>query len=221
MKCHGLLFLLAWMLTAGATSAQQVEEITVGKDRGLAGLWRIQVPDRIDVGIFRSAKFGPMRNIFCRIGEKGGIDCLNGGFSRHGNVDVNGDAIHIAWGTAMARFVIDGQRAADTLSGTFSIKVSGIAHDAPVQSRSVRFARPPAAGDDGAAALMEQLRGGPPPNLAGLGPVEQVIYLGPSPNLNGTGGDDYFQVYALEFTGAERICGLKRGETEIAALQCV
>ena len=145
--------------TSGA-SAQEPESVTVEKNRGLTGLWQIAVPESIGINLFQSAKFGPMRPIFCRITETLEIRCLNSGYSSAGAVSIDGSAVHIAWGTAMARFVIDGVLTGDTINGTFVFKLSGFSHEAPSPSKSARFIQP--AADSGGkttylSALIRQL----------------------------------------------------------------
>ena len=197
---RGALFLLCAL---GVPAAAQ-ETVTVEKVRGLAGAWRIAVPRSIQVTLFSGTHFGAMRSIFCRIGEVGNIHCLNGGFSREGSVSLDGQAVHIAWGTAMARFVIDGTSDGQTIAGRFALKLSGIAHPAPTPSSGRRIAMAGAPMTKMPAPLTAAL----PPALQALGPMEAVFHLGASPKLDGGGDADYFQVYAVEFAAGERVCGV-------------
>jgi hypothetical protein len=210
---------LLLLLLASGAAAQDTEQVTVEKNRGLVGLWRVSVPNSIAIHLFGRAEFGAMRQIFCRIEDNLDIHCLNGGFSRNGAVTIDGDDVHIAWGTAMARFVIDGRRDGDAITGTFTIKVSGIAHDAPTASLSARYKPGDASPQDGDLELANRLqspqgRAALPHSMDTLGALEHVEYLGHSPNLNGSGGTDFFSVYALEFTSGERICGTRAGAPE-------
>jgi hypothetical protein len=221
-KCCALLL---GPMTFSAT-AQDAEQLIIEKNRGLTGLWRIEVPDFIHVAMFGGTTFGPMRPTFCRIEETLEIHCLAGGFSQNGTVTLEGDAVHIAWGSMMARFVIDGTRDGDSVNGTFAIKVSGISHAAPRLSHGTRFHRDTAtmAGGDPAITTHLQTAEGRqllPRTTDALGTLEQVEYLGRSPNLNGTGGDDYFSVYDLEFAGGERICGVRAPDTAALRFKCV
>jgi hypothetical protein len=139
---------------------------------------------------------------------------------------LEGDAVHIAWGSMMARFVIDGTRDGDSVNGTFAIKVSGISHNAPGLSHGARFHRDTASMAGGDPAIATRLRTVEvrqllPRATDALGALEQVEYLGHSPNLNGTGGDDYFSVYDLEFAGGERICGVRAADTAGFRFRCV
>jgi hypothetical protein len=204
---RGRLTLFA-LLLAGSASAQPAEQVTVEKDRGLAGLWRMMAPKSIGISFFGPAQFGPMRLLFCRIEEQGAIRCLNGGYSLNGTVTREGDRVHVAWGTAMARFVIDGTYKDDAIAGTFTFKFSGISHDAPAPSRSTRIT-PGGAADAQGTALLARLqtdRSVLPRATDALGRVERVAWLGTSPDLDNTGGDDFFRVYSVEFSGGQRIC---------------
>lgn len=202
---RALLVLCAFALPAAAQEA-----VTVEKGRGMVGLWRLEVPKSVGIHLFGKASFGPMRPIFCRIGEAGNIRCLNGGYSREGTVSEDQNSFHIAWGTMMARFVIDGRRDGDTATGTFAVKLSGVSHEAPAPSAGSRITAPQQ-GVEG-QELLAQLKAATPPALARLGPAEDVAYLGLSPRLDGGGDADYFRVYVVEFSGGERLCGVHAGE---------
>jgi hypothetical protein len=76
-KCCALLL---GLMTLSAT-AQDAEQLTVEKNRGLTGLWRIEIPDFIHVAMFGGTTFGPMRPTFCRVEKTLEIHCLAGGFS--------------------------------------------------------------------------------------------------------------------------------------------
>lgn len=190
-------------------AALLAEQVTVNTDRGLAGLWQVQVPQGFGINLFQRAKFEPMRNIFCRIGEDLSIHCLNGGYSREGAVTLDGDTVHIAWGTAMARFVIDGKRSGDDITGTFTFKLSGISHDAPTSSRSRRI-------QTGVKEEAAELRARLPSvsAMGRLGNIEHTAFLGLSPRLGGGADSDFYRVYVIEFSGGERICGLPKGRNE-------
>jgi hypothetical protein len=67
-----------------------------------------------------------------------------------------------------------------------------------------------------AAGVLNRIQSSPPPAVTGLWMLEEVTYLGPSPNLNSRGARDNFQVYALDFADGERICGFKQQSIETA-----
>ena len=197
-------------MLALAFAALLAEQVTVSADRGMAGLWRIQTPQSVAVrGFFRTVAFGEMRDIFCRIGENLSVHCLHGGYPREGTLTLDGDMVHIAWGTAMARFVIDGKRGNDAITGTFTFKLSGISHDAPAPSLSRRIRT---SENDEASELRARLPS--VPELNNLGAIQHIAYLGPAPQLNGGGDADFYRVYAIEFAGGERPCGLPRNRNE-------
>lgn len=219
---------LALLCLMPAEALAQTENIAVQENRNLSGLWRIQVPESVRINFFGRAQFGPMRDIFCRIEDNLDIHCLNGGYSRNGSATRNGDSVHIAWGSMMARFAIDGELAANSIIGTFAFKLSGISHQAPVASNSARFTADTVEQmNDRASILTAYLKspegaGALPHALEELGPVEQIVYLGTSPRLDGSGSSDYFNVYAMEFSGGERICGVhQRSDGTRDAFQCV
>lgn len=197
-------------MLALAFAALLAEQVTVIGDRGLVGLWQVQIPQSLAVrGLFRAVEFGSMRTVFCRIGEDLSIHCLHGGYAREGTVTLDDDAVHIAWGTAMARFVIDGKPQGDAITGTFTFKFSGISHDAPAPSLSRRIR---ASANDEAFELRARLPS--TPALNGLGAIQHIAFLGPAPQLNGRGDADFYRVYAIEFAGGERLCGLPKSQNE-------
>ncbi len=95
------------ILFFGTYSLLAKETVPVEKTRSLAGLWQINVPESFGLSIFQSAHFGSMRPIYCRVEEANDIHCLSGGYSAQGSVTLHCNAVHVAWGTAMARMVID------------------------------------------------------------------------------------------------------------------
>lgn len=203
------LLIAAWLLLAGAAWAQPVEQVVVEKQRGLDGLWQIETPKSTAIrGFFRAAEFGPMRPLYCRIENEDTIYCLNGGYSAKGSVTRDGDQVHIAWGMMMARFVIDAALKDDTLTGTFTFKISGISHDAPTPSHSNRIAAGGPASAQGTALLAQfkQSRAALPRTTDALGAIEHVTWLGASAGLDNSGGNDFFSVYSVEFSGGQRIC---------------
>lgn len=198
-----------WLMLAGGASAQPAEQVVVEKQRGLDGLWRIETPKSTAIrGLFRAAEFGPMRPLYCRIENEDTIHCLNGGYSAKGSVTRDGDQVHIAWGAMMARFVIDATLKDDALTGTFTFKLSGIAHDAPTPSRGSRITPGGAMQPQGAQLLarLQQDRTPLPRANDALGSIEHVAWLGTAPDLDNSGGDDFFHVYSVEFSGGQRIC---------------
>src|SRR5947207_1911588 len=100
--------LVAFAFVLAATAAQsQPESVKVERFRGLEVLWKISVPAGFGVGFTGPAKFGPMRDLYCRIGQAGDVHCLSGGYAESGTATLDGDQVHIAWGSMMARMAID------------------------------------------------------------------------------------------------------------------
>jgi len=237
----GMKRLAAALLLFTAPALAQPESISVERQRSLAGLWRISLPAGIGVGFSGPAHFGPMRDSYCRITETGDVHCLSGGYAANGTAALDGDQAHIAWGTMMARFVIDATYKDGGLSGTFAFKFSGIRHDAPMPSVGARITPPK--GEDKASAylasLMAQLAAGTvtlphdakaiaahdgalPRGIANLGVLEAVAFLGHTPRQIDLPDGDLYSVHIVEFAHGELLCGLhQRDDSVLDAFRCV
>lgn len=219
--------------------AQLAETVTVN-EATLTGLWKIAVPNGFSINLAQHVSFLPMKNIFCRITQSGSafdIHCINRGYSRSGSGTISGNKVHIAWGSMMARMVIDGMRSGSDIDGHFAFKLSGISHEDSEPSHSERLAPPIAGADRGGkeALLKAVLEGRPVPrdnaailknggttNPETLGAVQVVAYLGQSPRLGGGADPEFFTVYAVEFDNGERLCGLhQRDDGTLDAFHCV
>ena len=230
---------LALLLAGGAQA--QPETVNVEKSRGLEGLWQISIPAGFSVGLSGPAKFGPMSNVFCRIMPNGDVHCLSGGYPESGTASLDGNNVHIAWGSMLARMAIDGTLQGDGMSGTFTFKLSGARHDAPEQSRGGRIL-PPASGDDASkylAGLLGQLTvgnvtlsvdknaikshgGAVPSDILKLGKVEAVAYLGHTARQIDRPDGDLYSVHIVEFEHGERLCGVHQtAEGILDAIRCV
>jgi len=221
-----LAVLLCVLVAPSAVLAQP--ETIESRDTSLSGLWRISLPAGFaSNGV--TVQFQPMRDVFCRLSETE-IHCLNGGYARSGTIDRDGRAVHIAWGTMMARMAIDGTYSNGVIDGVFAFKLAGIAHEAPKRSRSMRL--PPLTVEQdggGKAALLRQVltdpravprddaaiarnEGALPKGLGKLGGIEAVAWLGLSSRLGHSGQADFFSTYAVEFARGELVCGLHQRE---------
>ncbi len=232
---------LLCLVTAQA-AAQQTESITV-KASALAGPWKLTRPKYFGkTGIFADWKWGPPSENFCRIEQVRDeltIHCLNTG---SGTVAVDGDHIHFAWGGLMARMVIDGVlRSESNFTGHAAAKLLGISMEDPGFSSGLKVNPAPASEDKGGKAdllrtvVIDGLEKVPhqatikdSPALRetpSLGNVQAVAYLGQQNKFAGPKQQDildFFAVYAVEFEGGERICGLhQRGDGTLDAFQCV
>ena len=233
--------LLPLLCLLAAPAMAQTETITVDRQRTLAGLWRISVPAGIAVGFSGPARFGPMRDNYCRITQAGEIHCLSGGYAANGTAELDGDKAHIAWGTMMARMAVDATYANGGLAGTFTFKLSGIRHDAPERSIGARI-RPPSVNDQASqylSGLMAQLAAGKvtlahdakaiaahdgafPTGIARLGALEAIAFLGRAPRQMERPDGDLYSVHVVEFAHGELLCGLHTSESGVLdGLRCV
>jgi len=231
---------LAFVLLATAVQAQP-ETVSVEHNRGIDGLWKISVPAGFSVGLSGPAKFGPMRDLYCRITQGSDIHCLSGGYPENGTAALDGDRVHIASGSMMARMAIDATYKDDGLTGTFTFKLSGIRHDAPAPSIGARIV-PPTESDDASkylAALMTQLSAGKitspmdikaiaahdgalPTDLKKLGSVEATAFLGLTPRQIDRPEGDLYSVHIVEFALGERLCGVHQNRDDVLdAFRCV
>jgi hypothetical protein len=190
-----------------AITAAQPETVTVETDN-LAGLWRIGMPMGGAVDWRMNVSFGPMRDTFCRI--EGPRDDLRAYcllyLSRRsdvGTVSLDGNHIHIAWGSMMLRMTLDGTlQPAGGFTGYYTIKASGIGVRAPEELSASKISLPQDAPDPGrksgaleklltgiaAGATLSSLSQIPKEaqaptakELLRLGPIQSVAYLGHTP----------------------------------------
>ena len=231
---------LAFALVATAAQAQP-ETVNIERSRSLEGLWKISVPAGIRIGFSGPAKFGPMRDLYCRITQDGDIHCLSGGYAESGTATLDSDKVHIAWGSMMARMAIDATYKDGGFTGIFTFKVSGIRHDAPEPSIGGRIT-PPTGNDEGSkyfATLMTQLsednvsfpldakaivahNGSLPTDIKKLGNVEATAFLGLTPRQIDRPEGDLYSVHIVEFAHGERLCGLHRNADGVLdAIRCV
>jgi hypothetical protein len=235
------LFASLCVLAAFSPALAQPETVAVEHQRSLSGLWRISVPAGFGIGLGGPAHFGPMRDLYCRITQGDDIHCLSGGYPRSGTATLDGDKVHIAWGTMMARMAIDAIYKDGGFTGTFAFKLSGIRHDAPERSVAARIL-PPSDSDQASRTLtgmMGQLAAGTmtsphdleaikahdgalPAGVAKLGALEAVAFLGRTPRQIGQPDSDPYSVHIVEFAHGELLCGLhQRADGVLDAFRCV
>jgi len=221
--------------------AQQTESITV-EASALVGPWELTRPNYLGkTGIFGDWKWGPPKDSFCRIEPVHSeltIRCLN---NDAGTVVVDGDHIHFAWGTMMARMVIDGVfRSEADFTGHAEAKLAGISLEDPGLSSGSKVNPAPVSDDKaGEAALLRTILidglekvphqatikdSSAVRETLGLGNVQAVAYLGQQNKFGGPKQQDildFYSVYAVEFESGERICGLhQRGDGTLDAFHC-
>lgn len=204
--CAALALLGAVSAAGGGEPPTSVETVII-QASALDGVWKIGVPDHIGVeGVH--AEWGDLRDSFCRIESRNADDvrihCPAWPMLRNGTVSVEGTKIHLAWGSMMARIVMDGVvQSAAQFEGNFAFKFSGIRYDDPAPAKATRIAvsAKVAAGGDEAALLgrlLEASTHGTPSeasytrdktdvsfpkseDLQALGPAQAIIYLGQLP----------------------------------------
>lgn len=234
------LIAFASLLLATAVQAQP-ETVNVERSRGLEGLWKISVPAGFSIGFSGPAKFGPMRDLYCRITRDGDIYCLSGGYPESGTATLDGAKVHIAWGSMMARMAIDAAYKDGGVTGTFTFKLSGIRHDAPEPSIGARL-MPPTGSDDASkylATLMTQLAAGKvtspldakaiaahngalPTDIKKLGDVEATAFLGHTLWQMDRPEGGLYSVHIVDFAHGERLCGVhQNGDGVLDAFRCV
>jgi hypothetical protein len=233
---------IAFVFALAATAAQaQFETVLVERNRGLEGLWKISVPAGFSVNLSGPAKFGPMRDLYCRITRDGNIHCLSGGYAQSGTAQLDGNQIHIAWGSMMARMAIDATYQDGGFDGVFAFKLAGIRHDAPERAIGARIV-PPAGSDEDSkylATLMTQLSAGKvsvpldakaiaahdgalPAGIESLGRIEAVAFLGQTPQHIGRPEGGLYSVHIVDFLRGERLCGVHRNQDGVLdAFRCV
>lgn len=116
----------------------QIETVRVDGKETLSGLWKISFPAGASgymPGRGRIISTGV--ESFCRLqqtGEKVSAICLPGWGPDSGDGELEGKDLHLAWGGALLRTVIDAKIENATVrafDGTFAFKILGIRHNAP------------------------------------------------------------------------------------------
>src|SRR6185437_6123426 len=148
-----------------AAFAQQRETVEVDGQETLTGVWKISFPAGAS-GYMpgRGRLYTVGMESFCRLQQTGGhvsAICLPGWGPDSGDGELDGKDLHLAWGVALARAVIDAkiERASvPTFDGAFALKVFGIRHDAPAPASAHKLVLDPAASDAaGKAKLMTRI----------------------------------------------------------------
>jgi hypothetical protein len=239
---------LALCLLTNSALAQDVEQVTVYGGT-IAGFWKIDRPESVSTSNFYNVKWGPIRSWLCRIDQaktEASVHCLGGPVLQNGTATLSEGKIHLAWGFMVARLVVDGTFDTPThYTGTFALKLAGISHENPAPVSGIKVVPYPQAPDpDGKAALLRTIltesQSRVPLDadtiakntriaLADMlkavpsGSILQITWMGQQPHYNkGVESLDATSVYAVEFEGGERICGLhQRGDGTVDAFQCV
>lgn len=207
-----LAFALALLAPPAMAQDSVPETVEVVGLHTLAGIWKIHFPAglslTIPLGLRTLHAIYGGREAFCRM-EQGrdalAVRCLP--WNGDGTASLADGRLHLAWGTALFRFVIDAPIvSATTFMGAYKLKVFGDSHETsmPASGRKLTpFAAAPDAAGQGAAlrAALAAIASGaaPPPDeptrrrfgslfggapamsaasLQSLGALAQVIYLG-------------------------------------------
>jgi hypothetical protein len=188
---------------AADAPATDLESVLV-ETNSLDGVWKINVPTYSGgLSVLRGFRgsLRKFRTILCRVNDRT-VRCIGPALAQEGSISVTGTHAHIAWGSAIARPVIDGNFASATaFSGQFAFKIAGFSHDAPdpATGTKISLSAIPASNDKEGRQLtrmLEELRKGlssdmldiqskdvqlpPQQELHALGGVQSVAYLGES-----------------------------------------
>lgn len=236
----GALLLAAGAAPAHAQPSAQTdgpESVTV---HGPTGIWRVSGPGWLKAGLFQGFHWGPLRERYCRVvtGEKGlHTRCYSHDYGTSDTLESDGHAVHLAWGTMMARIVMDGTMASPTrFTGHFGVKIAGIRVRDDDLTEGVKIEPDPAAPDAaGKVALLRAiLSGHTPPHEArldkpiaeaqamNLGAIQSIAYIGAQDKPTGAGQTPvpgWLAVYAVDFDKGQRVCVLHQGE-QLDAFEC-
>ena len=251
-----LLFLLA-APAAAQNAAAPAETIEVDAAKTLTGLWKISFPAQT---ISISLPLAGTRVInyqggdtFCRLeqqGESAAMACLAGGNWRTGTASLDGNNLHLAWGSALLRLVVDAPlNGTSTFAGPFAVKLMGISKAAPEPAAGTHFDNLAGSSDTAGktpllTTVLAQMAGGgitvphdaaiasnfvnaepnKPSDMAKLGKLETIIYVGESRLRWGRQPSEpfLFSVYQVEFTGGQRLCGIhQRDDGVLDGFLCV
>ena len=121
---------LAFCAGAATADTSPKPEVVVVESGAIDGIWSITAPSKISMDLAHATQFGPLSKEFCRFeGKKDNVTlrCFGPHYgAREGTAQVDDNKVHLAWGSALARFVIDATL--DTpfhFGGTFSFKFMG------------------------------------------------------------------------------------------------
>jgi hypothetical protein len=217
---------LACLLVLPA-AAQNIECVTVSAN-AVPGIWKITHPHALTkAGLFGDWKWERRRESFCRIDQSGSGMAFHCLYMGEGTVTVSGNRIHLAWGSMMARLVVDGEFQSDTsFSGHSAAKLAGLTIEDPALSSGIRIVTAAGAADKGGKSnllrtAVSDIMLAPhspavkasPALSAALGRAQTFIYLGQqSFDLPGRENTGLLAVYAIEFDNGERICGLHQDD---------
>jgi len=249
-----VMVLIAFGASSSAAAADDVPpslETVLVQNNSLDGIWKITAPTYSGGLSVLHGFRGPLRkmqSVLCRIAERT-VRCIGPSLMVEGSVSLKGTEAHFAWGSIMARPVIEAKfTSATAFSGVFSFKFSGIAYTAPDPASGTKLnlsVMPPSSDKEGLvlARLLGEIGNGQPSemldtqsrdvqvppqeDLRALGAVQSIVYVAESGDLLAAKDPkalmprDY-KVYDVEFANGERLCGLRyRPDGKIDGFKCI
>lgn len=144
-----------------APAVAQTETVQVDGNETLSGVWKISFPAGAS-GYMpgRGRLYTGAMESFCRLqqtGETVFASCLPGWGPDSGGGELDGRELHLAWGIAVMRAVIDAKiegAPARAFNGNFALKILGIRHQAPGPASARKLVLDPAVADAAGKARM-------------------------------------------------------------------
>ena len=137
----------------------QTETVQVDGKSALSGVWKIAFPAGVSGYMpLRGRVIAAGIESFCRLQQTGknvSATCLPGWGPDSGGGELDGKNLHLAWGVALARAVIDARiesASVRVFDGVFGLKILGIRHDAPARASARKFVLDAAAPDSAGKA---------------------------------------------------------------------
>lgn len=189
-----------------------------------------------------SLRFAAPRQQICRIGgdDTLTVRCISFGRADDGVVEAHGDSLTLVWrDSAQVRLVLRGSlKSADTFTASFTLEQERERNSDPDKMTGTKVDLIRTTDEAGigfmlqgalAAVSMGDMSllspGAPdvalPQDLAALGRVQAVYYVGQAPLLRDPKAQPLLDVYAVEFTGGERLCGVHLAYGKVDGLRCV
>jgi hypothetical protein len=188
-----------------------------------------------------SLLFGPPRQQLCRIGGDDALvaHCISFGHAEGGKVATHGDAFTLAWSqSARLRLVLTGTlQSADSFSARFILEQERESQSAPDKMSGTKVNLAATEDEAGIGFILQGALAGvalgdtamlmpgapdvvPPTDLETLGRIQAVYYIGQAPLMRDPQQRPALEVYAVEFTNGERLCGLHVTHGVIDGLLC-
>jgi hypothetical protein len=223
--------LLLFLLSAPALAQEAPMETVTVKGSTLIGIWRIDTPRTVPKGPSRRTVWHPFHSRYCRVTADGDdlvAACLNATAS----VETDGSKFHFAWGSMLAREVLDVTLvSASRFEGSSGIKLSGVFLGSDDISIGTKLAATPQMPDQAGKTewLAKALDGSfsstgaqLPPAIRALGAVKTITYLGEADEGMANKLPFILSAYQVAFANGERLCGLhQREDGTLDAFRCV